>query len=86
MPEGETFVTVRVSIELLAQLKDEWSPPVQLQIERYGDEYTMIARTHTCRGLDLDRLLGIKWDAKFIDPTEVVYVLRDPDDELRITP
>lgn len=43
-------VTVLVSTELLAELTDEWSPPVQVQITRTsgGTGYEMICRTHHC--------------------------------------
>jgi hypothetical protein len=39
----DAFVTVQVSRELLEQLS-EWSRPVQVKIERHGDEYEMISR------------------------------------------
>ena len=29
------------------------------------------------RWIDLDRVIAVKWDDKVIDPTEVVYVLRE---------
>lgn len=50
MTEGNNFVTVMVSIELLAQLQHDWSPPVQIQIESTtgGTGYVMNARNHTC--------------------------------------
>jgi hypothetical protein len=48
--EGNNVVTVMVSIELLAQLQHDWSPPVQIEIESPtgGTGYVMNARTHTC--------------------------------------
>lgn len=45
MPDA---VTVLVSTELLAQLEQDWTPPVQLQIHRtpgIGSGYELIART-----------------------------------------
>lgn len=48
MPDA---VTVLVSTELLAQLTDEWSPPVQIHVNKtpgIGSGYEMICRTHTC--------------------------------------
>lgn len=50
MAEGDTFITVQVSIEMLAELEQDWSRPVQIQIERTsgGTGYVMNARTHTC--------------------------------------
>ena len=40
-------VTVKVSRELLPELND-WSPPVQVRVDRIGDDYDLIARTHQC--------------------------------------
>ena len=49
--EGDHVVTVHVSTELLAELR-EWSQPVQAQIVDGGPSmnprYTMNFRTHTC--------------------------------------
>lgn len=48
--EGDHVVTVHVSTELLAQMR-EWSQPVQAQIEETpgsGTGYRMNFRTHTC--------------------------------------
>lgn len=52
--EGEHYVTVWVSTELLAELK-EWSQPVEAQIVHHPGstpEYTMNFRTHRCPGDD----------------------------------
>lgn len=54
MPDA---VTVLVSTELLAQLEAEWTPPVQLHIERtpgIGSGYEMIARPHQADGQTSD--------------------------------
>lgn len=48
MSEREKYVTVEVAVPFLAQLQDEWSPPVQVQIERLATGYTMTFRTHAC--------------------------------------
>jgi hypothetical protein len=48
MSEGEKFVTVEVSTELLAQLQDGWTPPVHVRIGPIADGYTMTAKTHMC--------------------------------------
>lgn len=45
------FVTVQVSRELLAQMTQGWSPPVQVRIEPpavAGGHHEMVARTHEC--------------------------------------
>lgn len=58
MPDA---VTVLVSTELLAQLTDEWSPPVQIHVDKtpgIGSGYEMICRTHTCNPPTCPRCLG----------------------------
>jgi hypothetical protein len=51
MSEGDQVVTVHVSTELLAELR-EWSQPVEAQIVDGGPDmhprYTMNFRTHSC--------------------------------------
>jgi hypothetical protein len=39
---------IRISPELLEKL-GEWSSPVEVRVERDGDEYTLTARTHQCK-------------------------------------
>jgi hypothetical protein len=54
MPDA---VTVLVSLELLAQLEADWSPPVEVMITRtpgIGSGYEMVARTHTHDGQTSD--------------------------------
>lgn len=48
-PEPDQIVTVHVARELLTQMRQGWSPPVEVMIT--GSEVTgwdMIARTHSC--------------------------------------
>ena len=45
--------------------------------ERIADLLAQIQRSDAERWLDLNRVIAIKWGDKIIDPSEVVYVLRE---------
>ena len=47
-PRRAEVVTVEASPELLAQMEDQWSPPVQVRVTRCNLGWEMTFRTHEC--------------------------------------
>lgn len=50
--EQSEIVTVKASPELLAEMRDVWSPPVQVALRRLVDGWEMEFRSHSCNVTD----------------------------------